>query len=420
MIAFAVPDSDLNRAVDGIAGELFAQLPEDFGEDRVALIPLNAVETRLKAICHVLTSLLASRLGSNTGNHFIGMDRSDWHRFSTYGGLLTPKQAKRYGESLACRWLITGHVADLAPFMNVNLFLWDAETGNPRYVADYQLSPSAVLAAVYTTTPAAKLQPYYLKWRSLPDMDYFALAIEVADADGDGFNELVVADEKRVKVLKWSGFNFWKHFDLPEIQYGDAETPILERTRRRILPADRDGDDLDEIYISVPPDQTWQVEWGSDKQTTIVEQQPMFLVQGREWLIVGKTTADQLTYRGRSTNCWVWRAGKIHLKHPCRLPVDYHSIATRMAEIHQSTSEIAIVDLDGHLQVYHIDKSTPRLVWQTPPIFGEGLAVGDLNGDGVPEIVGAVKDLPETIEFSDQFIILERKGSQIQLYGATK
>ena len=39
-------------------------------------------------------------------------------------------------------------------------------------------------------------------------MDYFALAIEVADADGDGFNELVVADEKRVKVLKWSGCQF--------------------------------------------------------------------------------------------------------------------------------------------------------------------------------------------------------------------
>ena len=28
----------------------------------------------------------------------------------------------------------------------------------------------------------------------------------------------------------------------------------------------------------------------------------------------------------------------------------------------------------------------------------------------MPEIVGTVKDLPDTIAFSDQFIILERKG----------
>ena len=36
--------------------------------------------------------------------------------------------------------------------------------------------------------------------------------------------------------------------------------------------------------------------------------------------------------------------------------------------------------------------------------------IGDLNGDGTPEIVGTVKNLPSTREFSDQFIILEQKG----------
>ena len=42
-------------------------------------------------------------------------------------------------------------------------------------------------------------------------MDYFALAIEVSDPDGDGFNEVLVADEKHVKVLKWSRIDLWEH-----------------------------------------------------------------------------------------------------------------------------------------------------------------------------------------------------------------
>ncbi|MCZ6679795.1 MAG: hypothetical protein O7E52_21395, partial [Candidatus Poribacteria bacterium] len=201
-------------------------------------------------------------------------------------------------------------------------------------------------------------------------------------------------------------------------QYGDDDTPTSDRTRRRML-ATHHGVDRDALYISAPPDRTWQVKWGSEPQTTIVEHQPMFLAQSTERLIVGQMTAEQLTYRGGATNCWVWQEGKIRLKHPCPLPVDYHSIATRMIASGPAGDEIVIVDAEGHLQLYRLDSQTARLVWQTPPIFGEGLAVGDLNGDGVPEIVATAKDLPsstpskelpDALAFFDQFIILERKG----------
>ena len=409
-IAFAAPERDLNLAITSIAGEVIAKLPKDSGEDGIALIPLNATEPDLKTVNRVLTSLLASQLGGTVGNTFIGPERLDWRQYPTDGSLLTPEQVKQYGNSLACQWLITGSITKLDLAISLNLFLWEVKTGYLRYVANRQLSPTAALATLYTTASAANLQPYLLKWQSLPEADYFALAIEVSDPDGDGFNEVLVADEKHVKVLEWSGVDLWQHPDLSDAQYGTDETPVLARPRRIILAADRNGDDRDEIYIGIPPNLTRRIEWGEDKEVTTFAEDSVCLAQGGERLIFGETDANQLMYRGQSTSCWVWRMGKIHLKHPCPLPVNYHSIATHVVAIDRFTSEVAVVDTEGHLQIYHVDNNTTQLSWQTPPIFGEGIAVGDLNGDGKPEIVGTVKNLPTTLEFSDQFIILEQKG----------
>lgn len=440
-IAFAAPEQDLNRAVEGVAGEIFEKLPKDSSSDSsksspidrgklerdeagVALIPLNVAEPNLKTVGRVLTSLLASQLKEKVGDTFIGPEHLDWRQYPTDGSLLTPEQVKQYGKSLACQWLITGQITGLDLVVNLNLFLWEVKTGYLRYVTKRQLSPAAALAGLYTTVQATHLpwsrngQPYFLKWQSTPDIDYFALAIEVSDPDGDGFNEVLIADEKRVKVLKWSGVDFWKHLDLLETQYGTDETPVLARHRRVMLAADRNEDDRDEVYIGIPPDLTRRLEWRENGEATTFAEDSVLLAQVREdpgtgsegRLIFGETDANQLTYRGQATSCWVWRMGKIHLKHPCPLPVDYHSIATRVIPIDRFTSEVAIIDLEGHLQIYHIDNNTTRLLWQTPPIFGEGIAVGDLNGDGTPEIVGTVKDLPSPLELSDQFIILEQKG----------
>ncbi len=409
-IAFAAPERDLNLAIAGIAGEVVAKLPKDSGYDRIALIPLSATEPDLKTVSRVLTSLLASQLTEAIGTALIGPEHLDWRQYPTDGSLLTPEQVKQYGKSLASQWLITGRITKLDLVVSLNLFLWDVKTGYLRYVANRQLSPVAALRALSTTTSAVNLHPYFLKWQSLPDVDYFALAIEVSDPDGDGFNEVLVADEKHVKVLKWSGVDLWKHPDLSDAQYGIDGTPVLAQSRRVMLAADRNGNNRDEIYIGIPPNLTQRIEWGEDKEVTTFAEDSVYLAQGGERLIFGETDPNQLAYRGPLTSCWVWRMGKIHLKHPCPLPIDYHSIATRMIAIDRSTSEVAVVDLEGHLQVYHIDNNTTRLSWQTPPVFGEGLAIGDLNGDDTPEIVGTVKNLPSTLEFSDQFIILEQKG----------
>ena len=199
----------------------------------------------------------------------------------------------------------------------------------------------------------------------------------------------------------------------------------------------------------------------------------MFLAQGENRVIAGRTAENQLTYQRRSTVCLEWEGNRIRRKRQCQLPADYHSVATRMIEIDPSGAEIVVVDSHGHLQIYRVDYRNTSLVWQTPPIFGEGVAVGDLNGDNVPEIVATTGNFPpvalpgDTLahaaaaEFYEQFVILEktdnlyaaawkspplegkivdlkiadvdnddqneliiclqnRKGSQIQLYAATR
>jgi hypothetical protein len=409
-IAFAAPERNLNSAIVGIADEVIAKLPGDSGEDGIALIPLSATEPDLKTVSRVLTSLLASQLAETIDEALISPERLDWRQYPTDGSLLTSEQVKQYGKSLACQWLITGSIKKLDLVVNLNLFLWDVKTGYLRYVANRQLSPVAALMGLYTTTPVVNLQPYFLKWQSLPNVDYFALAIEVSDPDGDGFNEVLIADEKHVKVLKWSGVDLWQHLDLLDAQYSIDGTSVLAPSRRVMLAADRNGNDRDEIYIGIPPNLTRRIEWGVNKEVTTFAEDSVCLAQGGERLIFGETDSNQLAYRGSLTSCWVWRMGKIHLKHPCPLPVDYHSIATHVIAMDRSTSEVAVVDLEGHLQIYHIDNNTTRLSWQTPPVFGEGIVIGDLNGDSTPEIVGTVKNLPSTLEFSDQFIILEQKG----------
>ena len=112
-IAFAAPERDLNLAVASIASEVIAKLPKDSGEANLALIPLNATEPDLKTVSRVLTSLLASQLAEAIGKALIGSEHLDWRQYPTDGSLLTPERVKQYGKSLACQWLITGHITKL-------------------------------------------------------------------------------------------------------------------------------------------------------------------------------------------------------------------------------------------------------------------------------------------------------------------
>ncbi len=413
-ITFAMPSANPNLAVREVVQEISDQLPQD--STRVALIPLTPAHPELTAVSRVLTSMLASRLATHSANRFVGIDRPDWHRFHADYNLLSanPKQVQRYGKLLKGRWLITGHVTRQSNLsISVNLFLWDTDNGYLKHLAIFQLPPSALLTALDSTTYPAKHHPYHrngLTYRSK-----LVLATEVADVDGDGFNELIIADEQWLRALAWKGSGFRKHPTLPKLRYDAEQTPILAHAHRTMFAVHRDGNRRDVIYISRPPNLTWKVEWNNtEERPAVVPQRPMFLAHGEDFFIAAETAVHQRDYTGKSTVCFEWRADGTLLSQPCPLPVDYHSVATDVmgGDSDARGSEIFVVDLEGHLQAYQVDMNTTILSWQTPPLFGEGVAVGDLNGDDIPEIVvttGNTQNQPDG-ELYDQFVILEKKS----------
>jgi hypothetical protein len=426
-ISAAAPPTDLNHAVREVTQEINTQLPQD--STAVALIPLNSAQSELRAMAAIVTSLLAYRFADDMGERFVGMERTDWENFPTDSELLSadPRRVKRYGQLLSCQWVVTGQVAQPSNLsVHVNLFLWSVHTGALNRWLNFQLPPSEALTTLYSTTSSTAHQPYYRKWRSTPERDKLMLAVEVADVDGDGFNEVVIADEKRVEALVWKGFDFQSLPHLPEIQYRPDDTPIPAQVRRTMLATDRDGNDRDELYIGSPPDSTWRVEWRENAEPSIDPYQPIFLAQGEGFFIAAKTAkrassqpseSDQnpLDYIGKSTVCFRWRAGGNPLRQPCSLPVDYHSMATRVMTVDSTerSGEIFVVAQGGHLQAYRISPNATRLSWQTPPIFGEGVAAGDLNGDGEPEIVVTIDEAENRNPGRpyDGFIILEKRSN---------
>ncbi len=397
---------EINRAVEEINGKLK-------GDDTsVGLVPLTSTQTALGTAGEILTRMLAARLLCHTGDRFIGIDGIDWSDFPTDDGLLSIPQTKRYGRILRCGQLLTGRIVQKHPHLPVHgtLFLWDTATGYLEHIVDLQLTLSASLAFTTPETREVDDCPYYLKWKGLPDRNLAVLALDVADVDGDGYNELALAEAKQLSILQWYSIGFDRLTSLKEIQYQEDELPITDRERRTMLSADQDGNDRDELYIGSPPDVTWQVGWIENDQASVSKFSPMLVAHATDFFLAAKTATNHSNYEASSTVFVIRDARGNQGTQPSALRVDYHSIAPRILKADPSnrSGEIVMVDSEGHLKMYYINPQTSRLLWQTPPLFGEGIAVGDLDGDDTPEIA-ATLTVPTEIQnggLYDQFAIL--------------
>ena len=403
-----------NLAIRQAAAEISMQLPQD--DTTIGFIPLTSNQADLKTACDILTRMLAARLVVHAGNRFIGIDDVDWRKFPTTNGILSMPQSKRYGKTLGCEHLLTGRLSQSQPYQPVQgtLFLWAAATGYLNYYVEFD-STLVVSSSIFSApTPQGEDNPYHLKWKGLPNKTLAILALEVADVNGDGYNELMVADANRIKALQWNGVDFGNSTNLADVRYREEEAPITDRERRTMLSADQDESDRDELYVGFPPNTTWRVEWVEDNGASISNHSPMLVAHGADFFLAAETGTNQSGYAADSTVFFVRDAKGSQGTQPTALQVNYHSVASRILDANASnrSGEIFMIDSDGHLRAYRINPQAARLLWQTPPLFGEGIVVGDLNGDAISEIATTLSAPGETQngELHDQFAILERRG----------
>ena len=403
------PTFGIRQAVE----EISTQLPQD--DTFIALIPLTSNQANLQPVCDILTRLLAARLVVHADEDFVGIDGIDWRDFPTDNGLLSIPQTWKYGKILRCKQLLTGRIVQSDPHqpMKGTLFLWDVATGYLNHYAEFESTLSVPSSSSSNHTSQGINNLYHLRWKGLPDKNLAVLALDVADVDGDGYNELMLAEAKQIKTLQWNGVGFDKRTNLADIQYQEDESPITDRERRTMFSADQDENDRDELYISSPPNITWRVEWIEDNRALVSKHSPMLVAHGADFFLAAKTETDSSNYEANSTVFLVRNAKGDRGTQPSALRVNYHSVAPRIlsADSSNRSGEIVMIDSDGHLRAYHIDPKTARLLWQTPPLFGEGIAIGDLDGNAIFEIatsLSAPVELPSG-ELRDQFVILENR-----------
>lgn len=412
-MAFADRAINPNLAIRQVADEINLQLSQD--DTPVGLIPLTSNEDSLDVVCDILTRMLAARLVVDAKDRFIGLSGIDWRNFATDNGLLSISQAKKYGKSLPCKQLITGRISRTQPYQSVHgtLFLWDTTTGYLNYFVEFKSVFSLSSSPSSTSTAQTNNSSFYLKWKGLPQRNMKILALDVADTDGDGYNELILAEANRVKILEWNGAGFEKRSASPDIQYRDDESPITDRERRTLLSTNQAAHDRDELYIGSPPDTTWRVAWTGDDMAVVSEHSPMLVAHGANFFLAAKTDKHNANYEGKSTVFFVRDVKGNQGTQPSALRVNYHSVASRILDADSSnrSGEIVMIDSDGHLRAYRIDPRSARLLWQTPPLFGEGIAVGDLNGDATVEIAATLATDPEGANgvLRDRFVILEER-----------
>ena len=370
-------------------------------DEPIGAIPLQSSNQELLSVCRIFFSLIKSQLESAYNLKLVKPENLADLKAPFDYGVISEWQAKRVGKLLGCKTFITGQVEDIGASLNVNLFVWNAVTGNISYVADIQLRKDAALTALLLPYAGDGLELYSLKWRG-DIWNGNVHAVAVGDLNGDGQNELILATDGKLRILAWEGIRFWdtslKDFVYIQKPY---QLKSVQRNIRTLHVADLNENDRDEIYISIPTGKTYRVEW-QDKSPETVEFSGgyMFLDVGSNGITGSKFLEYRGCFSGMQTTLLSVSKGEIKEKRP--IASDYNSIEISSTD-DDDEQEFVVIDHLGHLKIFN---QISYLIYQSNPIFGVGLEVIDLDGNGINEIVCS----SGTHESQDNIFILEWDG----------
>jgi hypothetical protein len=223
--------------------------------------------------------------------------------------------------------------------------------------------------------------------------------MSVADVDGDKINEIVLLSEDEIKILTWDGFGFVERLTTKYV-----DTSQLQRNQRDIrtlFALDSDGDDCDEIFVSVPDKETtvWKLE--KDSLVKIQSLQPTLLLNQKDIMIFGSLKQNKNYFSGQVT----YKISKTDSSRTDQiLPADYYSIG--ISDINSADGkEWITVDTENIMNVY-TENMDP--LWKSTMNFGSGIAIADLDKNNINEII-ITSAIPQGKE--DCLIILEWDGN---------
>jgi len=390
-------------------------------DEPIGVVPLQSSKQELALVCRVFSDLIKSQLASACNLKLVASENLADFKAPFDNGVTSERQAKRVGKLLGCKAFITGQVEDVGASLNINLFVWNATTGNIAYVASTLLRKDESLTALVLPYTGGRLEAYSLKWRcDIGNRNVHAIA--VGDLNGDGQNELILATDGKLKVLAWEGIKFWDT-SLKDFIY--LEKPYLlkavQRNIRTLHMADLNDNDRDEVYISVPigkTGKTYRVEWQKNSPEPAEFRDYMLLSlsssgiserSGEAKLLFSRFLELRGCFSGEQTTFLSVQKGEINPQKGQRIASDYNSIEIRSTD-DDNEPEFVVVDHLGHVKIFN----QSNLIWQSNPIFGVGLAITDLDGNGRNEIVcsSATYESPARGEasFQDNIFILEWDG----------
>jgi TolB-like protein len=396
-------ENTLDDGIKQITENLKKELPITDGRQiKIALLPFNWDKYDQWALCRVACELLwtqfnqmaeVSLIDRNTIQQAMGNFKTESEK-----GLLKTEDVAKFRNSPGCDFIITGHISDLITIININVFLWDANSGNLLSTESAQIRKTpAIIAMIANEGQSDSNEVYSVKWRSKP-MPYRILGLSVSDFNHDGIKDLLLVTESEFKVMSWDGFCF---VDRASAQY--VNVTQLKRNQwdiRMIFGLDIEGQN--EVYltiISVPDLETSIWKWDKDAPIKVGSIDSTLLSVQKDSMIFGSLKRNyflgQKTYQVSKTD---------NSRIEKQLPKDFYSIA--IGDVNGIAGrEWLIVGVDNIMRIYSEDMSP---IWQSTMTFGSGLVIADLDNNGKNEIIGT-SAMPQNKK--DSLIILEWDGN---------
>ncbi len=380
--------NSIKQTIDHLAETLWQQQFQAL--ERGSKISIWPIESHRLEPANICRGLLVSALRSQTADVLFDIRDAEQlaQRFSPYP--FEVAALDRISRHLACEMLLTGKLRVGRDRSFLQVTVWDM-----KQAAAIDLIEVSFETPVAWWEPDSVPDPKYAQmWRSRVFVGQHFLAMAVGDFDGDASNEIALATNTDISFRYWSGLDLQYHVDQPGISYWKEPNKLLlnERSLRTLLV--QPERERDRLFISVP----------SDKIATAAVLE--FKQEG-----MGVAVSGENLWRTRFLpHLGIFSAGQTILVGPegpkvQPMPENYRALC--VANVDDSPEEESIlINRDGNLCVYRQQDDRFEKWWQSPPVFGSTISVGDLDGNHLAEIVCSGKDS----EFTDDLSILEWDG----------